>query len=355
MRRPSGRASGSVAELLQLAPLLDRRPAELSGGQQQRTALARALVKDADLVLLDEPLANLDYKLREGLRDELPRLFADRGCTVVYATAEPSEALLLGGHTATLHEGRITQFGPTGDVYRRPVDLTTAQVFSDPPINTAAVVKQGDRIGLSERRRLERRGRLRALPDGAYTRRAPAASRAAGAGAAGSGVDAEGKVLIAEISGSESVMHFELGGLTWVSQSHGVHAFEVGEMARFELDVGACLYFDAGRGRVPPEMRRRGRVMARIGLERLRHSYRAQPAGDADWAVKRDRPRMADGGAYALLGPSGCGKTTLLNIISGLVRPTEGRVVFGDVDVTASRPTSATSRRCSSFRSSTTR
>ena len=69
---------GSIAELLQLGPFLDRRPLELSGGQQQRTALARALVKDADLVLLDEPLANLDYKLREGLRDELPRLFAGR-------------------------------------------------------------------------------------------------------------------------------------------------------------------------------------------------------------------------------------------------------------------------------------
>ena len=97
---------GSVAALLQLGPFLDRRPLELSGGQQQRTALARALVKDADLVLLDEPLANLDYKLREGLRDELPRLFAGRASTVVYATGEPSEALLLGGHTATVHEGR---------------------------------------------------------------------------------------------------------------------------------------------------------------------------------------------------------------------------------------------------------
>ena len=116
---------GRIAELLQLAPFLERRPAELSGGQQQRTALARALVKDADLVLLDEPLANLDYKLREGLRDELPRLFADRDCTVVYATTEPAEALLLGGYTATVHEGRVTQYGPNGAVYRaagRPDD-----------------------------------------------------------------------------------------------------------------------------------------------------------------------------------------------------------------------------------------
>ncbi|MBN8511021.1 MAG: ABC transporter ATP-binding protein, partial [Burkholderiales bacterium] len=128
---------GRIAELLRLSALLERRPAELSGGQQQRAALARALVKDADLVLLDEPLANLDYKLREALRDELPRLFEDRGCTVVYATTEPSEALLLGGHVATLHEGRVTQFGAAGAVYRAPQDLTSARVFSDPPINVA--------------------------------------------------------------------------------------------------------------------------------------------------------------------------------------------------------------------------
>ncbi len=110
-----------IAALLQLTPMLQRRPSELSGGQQQRTALARALVKDADLILLDEPLVNLDYKLREELRDELPRLFAGRQCTVVYSTTEPGEALLLGGHTAAMHEGRVTQFGPTGEIYRRPV------------------------------------------------------------------------------------------------------------------------------------------------------------------------------------------------------------------------------------------
>ena len=82
--------------------MLKRRPGELSGGQQQRTALARAIIKDSDLVLLDEPLANLDFKLREELRDELPRLFEHRGAMVVYATTEPIEALLLGGQTATL-------------------------------------------------------------------------------------------------------------------------------------------------------------------------------------------------------------------------------------------------------------
>ncbi len=99
-------------------PLLQRLPAQLSGGQQQRTAIARALVKRAGLVLLDEPLANLDYKLREELREELPRIFSATGAILVYATTEPSEALLLGGSTITLSEGRVTQFGPTARVYR---------------------------------------------------------------------------------------------------------------------------------------------------------------------------------------------------------------------------------------------
>src|SRR6185437_10756682 len=131
-----------AAELLKLTPYLERTPLNLSGGQQQRTALARAIVKNASLVLLDEPLANLDYKLREELRAELPRIFAAAGTIFVYATTEPHEALLLGGNTATLSEGRITQFGPTIEVFRKPADLVTAKTFSDPPLNTIVLEKK---------------------------------------------------------------------------------------------------------------------------------------------------------------------------------------------------------------------
>jgi glycerol transport system ATP-binding protein len=234
---------GRVAELLKLSALLDRKPAELSGGQQQRTALARALVKDSELVLLDEPLANLDYKLRESLRDELPRLFEDRGCTVVYATTEPAEALLLGGHVATLHEGRVTQFGPAAQVYRTPADLTSARVFSDPPINVARAVKQGGQIVLDAAVHWPAPPALHERPDGDITiGLRPHHVKPEGAPCE-HGVPVRGPVLISEISGSESVVHFDLAGGTWVSLAPGVRSHAVGQPAAFALDVAHCLYF----------------------------------------------------------------------------------------------------------------
>jgi glycerol transport system ATP-binding protein len=159
---------------------------------------------------------------------------------VVYATTEASEALLLGGHVATLHQGRVTQFGPSGSVYRDPTDLTTARVFSDPPINIAPARKRGDTIALSEDVRWQAPPALRSLPDSEIRiglRPHHVTPRGNG------GVAVQGPVLISEISGSESVVHFELGGRTWVSQTHGVWNHTVGEQATFALDVARCLYF----------------------------------------------------------------------------------------------------------------
>ncbi len=239
----------AAAELLRLKPMLKRRPSELSGGQQQRTAIARAIVKDSDLILLDEPLANLDYKLREELRDELPKLFSGRNAIVVYATTEPSEALLFGGNTATLHEGRVTQFGPTASTYRTPKDLLTAQVFSDPPINTASVEKRGDRLIIFNGKSWPAGAAAANLPDGPYTlglrphHVTPLATEALTG-------EIEGRVLVTELSGSESVIHLDVGGVTWVSQSHGIHPFEVGSQAKLHADVDRALFFTPNGERV---------------------------------------------------------------------------------------------------------
>ena len=157
-----------VAELMKLTPFLDRKPLELSGGQQQRCALARALVKDAGLVLLDEPLANLDYKLREELRAEIPKIFEEAGSIFVYATTEPEEALLLGGNTAAMWEGKITQFGLTTIVYRQPNNVTTARVFSDPPMNFLNVTKSKKIITFADGQTTPAAGAFAGLADGNY-------------------------------------------------------------------------------------------------------------------------------------------------------------------------------------------
>lgn len=232
-----------AADLMKLTPMLERLPQELSGGQQQRTALARAIVKDSKVVFLDEPLANLDYKLREELRSELPQLFADRGAVVIYATSEPAEALMLGGCTATLHEGRVSQFGETSDVYRNPVNLTTAQVFSDPPLNTATVTKAGGRCTLNAEVSWELSGPQSQLADGEYMigvrpHHVLPTSISVGVAIAGS-------VQVTELSGSESVAHFRVGEGSWVSQSEGIHPYQVGESHTFFVDVSKCFFFAA--------------------------------------------------------------------------------------------------------------
>ncbi len=229
------------ADLLKLTPMLNRLPRELSGGQQQRTALARALVKGAELVLLDEPLANLDYKLREELRDELPKLFADTGATVVYATTEPLEALMLGGNTATLKEGRLVQFGKTASIYRKPATLESAEVFSDPPINTAIISKQGDLAVLGKVASWNVPEELAALPDGEYK----IGLRPHHLLLEEQGVKVNGTVQIAEISGSESIIRVKVNGNVWVSQTPGIHSFVYGEKIRIYFNSNNLIYFGA--------------------------------------------------------------------------------------------------------------
>jgi glycerol transport system ATP-binding protein len=231
-----------AAELLRLEPLLQRLPAQLSGGQQQRTAIARALVKRADVVLLDEPLANLDYKLREELREQLPRIFAESNAILVYATTEPTEALLLGGQTATVWQGRVTQHGPTGAVYRRPANLAAARVFSDPPLNELSVDKRGAVAVTADGRSLPATGVLAGLPDGPY--RIGFRCDDVTLGSEPDGVGFPGVVSVTELSGSESFVHVDVGIGTWVCLVTGVHDWEPGAAAEVRVDMRRAFAFE---------------------------------------------------------------------------------------------------------------
>ncbi len=238
-----------AARVLRLENLLERMPAQLSGGQQQRTAIARALVKRAGLVLLDEPLANLDYKLREDLREELPRIFSRTGAILVYATTEPSEALLLGGATITLREGRVTQAGPTSHVYRDPANIDAARVFSDPPLNELAVTKRGAAVVDAKGRPLAQADVLSEAPDGAY-RLAFRADAASLAPAGNDRMTFPGKVVVTEISGSESFVHVDVGVGTWVCLVPGVHERTPEQEVVVHVDAARVLAFDAKGQRV---------------------------------------------------------------------------------------------------------
>ena len=224
-----------TAAMLKLTPMLQRKPLELSGGQQQRCALARALVKGAGLVLLDEPLANLDYKLREELRAEIPKIFEASGAIFVYATTEPEEALLLGGNTATLSEGQVTQFGPTPQVYRQPADATTARVFSDPPMNFMPVTKKGSKLHFGTVAECPATGSFAALSDGAYL----AGFRANHLELHSRSDDAiplPCKLTVTEITGSETFLHLHHGPDRWVGRVDGVQEIADGSEVTVWLD-----------------------------------------------------------------------------------------------------------------------
>ncbi|MFC0401861.1 ABC transporter ATP-binding protein [Paraburkholderia rhizosphaerae] len=238
----------AVAAKLHIDHLLDRRPGELSGGQQQRCALARALNKGTSLVLLDEPLVNLDYKLREELRAELTTLFADGNTTVVYATTEPLEALLLGGYTAIVDKGRVLQFGPTLDVYNAPVNVDAAAVFNDPPMNmlTSELTGSGSArlpIGIEVPVRGARaaqgaNGTCRIGIRPGHLRLSPIRPQA---------LPVRCRLELAELSGSETYLHLHTlnGGVDLIAQLQGVHQIELGAQLDVFVDPGEFFVFGA--------------------------------------------------------------------------------------------------------------
>ena len=231
----------ALAEKLHIEMFLDRYPTELSGGQQQRVALARALAKGAPLILLDEPLVNLDYKLREELREELGALFASGDSTVIYATTEPGEALLLGGYTAVMDAGELLQYGPTAEVFHYPQSLRVARAFSDPPMNLMNAQRTTAGVVLADGTRL-----ALALPE------TTSATLTLGMRASAVRVHPQpgdltlaGHVELAEISGSDTFVHVATAVGNVVAQLTGVHYFDLGAAIAVHVNPAQMYVFDA--------------------------------------------------------------------------------------------------------------
>jgi len=235
----------AMAERLHISAYLDRSPSALSGGQQQRCALARALIKEAGLLLLDEPLVNLDYKLREELRRELSDLFSTGGTTVVYATTEPLEALQLGGQTLLMHEGRVLQQGATLSVFSQPCSVVAARTFSDPPINLFEASVTDGVAQLSQDIR---------IPLGADQQSRIAGQRHVQLGLRAHSLHANPRengfaltcsVDLAEISGSETFVHLKRGALSLVAQLPGVHDLSLGSESTMHFQPSDMFIFSA--------------------------------------------------------------------------------------------------------------
>jgi glycerol transport system ATP-binding protein len=211
-----------------------------------------ALAKSAKLVLLDEPLANLDYKLREELRDELRDLFRGGDTAVVYATSEPNEALWFGATVAVMHEGHLLQIGPAREVYGAPRTEAAGRVFSDPEMNVFDLTVEASNAHATghPELRFDSIGALRNLEPGQYR----AGVRAHDVRVQrGSERDARVKaqVTLEEITGGETLLRASAGPLIWTTQLHGVREYALGDELELFIAPEHVVIFERGAAATP--------------------------------------------------------------------------------------------------------
>lgn len=237
----------AIAEKLGIDMYLRRYPQELSGGQRQRVALARALVKEVDLVLLDEPLGNLDYKLREALRSDLKQLSRERDALFVYATPEPIDALMMASHVAVLSEGRVVQYGPTREVHTVPENAEVGRRFSEPPMNLltchvedgVVTVGPGFRFPLDD-----------APADGAFLLGIyPHHLRVLDDGSPRPGsARIEARLEFAEVVGSDVTLRLTYDEHTMLALSDKIRSYHLDETVKVDVDPADVYLFDASSG-----------------------------------------------------------------------------------------------------------
>ena len=232
-----------VSQAIQQVGLLgfeSRKIQELSGGQQQRVALARSLAKKAKILLLDEPLVNLDYKLREGLREEFKKLFSGEEASqsiLIYASTDPLEAMQLNGDTIVIDEGQILQSGSAKEVFENPSSAKVAEITNDPAMNINEGLIKDNKLILNQDIIFPLPIHLKNIPQGKYL---------IGIRATDLYLDNQGfnfDVDISEISGSETFLHLHNQDIKCVATIEEVKTYEVNDRVKINFDLSKIYLF----------------------------------------------------------------------------------------------------------------
>lgn len=240
-----------AAEMLDIADLLDRRPAELSGGEQQRVAMGRALVRDPSVLLLDEPLSNLDAQLRDQMRAELMRLHEELERTTLYVTHDQTEAMTLGDRIAVMRDGQIQQVGPPQEIYDRPANSFVAQFIGSPSMNLFPVDLERDGEGYVAR------GDGFAIPLPTSDGLDAIAGHEVRMGVRPedfslvddtSGRSFTGNVTLREAKGHSTVVYVQTGGTRMLVETEPRRELSVGETVTVRPAADRLHLFDAGTG-----------------------------------------------------------------------------------------------------------
>lgn len=238
-----------VAEMLGITALLDRTPRELSGGERQRVALARAIVREPRAFLMDEPLSNLDAKLRTQMRGELKRLQHDLGTTTIYVTHDQAEAMTLAHRVAVMRGGRLQQFAPPLEIYHRPANRFVAEFVGNPGMNFIP-----GRIDAAERRFVS--GEI-SLPLTADQSAALAGHERIDLGIRAENIEVSlepgsegiaGKVFVVELLGSESYVFFNVGDNKLIARTSAAFRAEPEAPLSIGFDLAQGFFFDAETG-----------------------------------------------------------------------------------------------------------
>ena len=251
-----GRRVAEASAILDLDHLLERRPSQLSGGQRQRVAMGRAIVRDPDVFLFDEPLSNLDAKLRTQMRTEIKKLHAKVNSTVIYVTHDQVEAMTLSDRIVIMRDGHIEQVGTPEEVFKRPATRFVAGFIGSPPMNLVEGEVAGGKVnfGRGETLPLPRQFRDKVSaghkivfgirPDDIYP-----AGHGLHSGDAQDVHEIELSVSITEPLGNETLVFAEFTGRDWVSRMLNPRPLRPGDRLTMSLDLSQAHLFDAASGK----------------------------------------------------------------------------------------------------------